>query len=59
MGNFPDGLNNALINLIPKKSIPSSINDHRLISLCNVLYKIMAKVLANKLKSILPSIILE
>lgn len=54
-----DEVNNTIIHLIPKLSNPSSPSDYRPLSLCNVLYKINVKVLANRLKVILPVIILE
>lgn len=41
------------IILIPKKDDPKFFKDHRPISLTNVRYKIIAKLLANKLKPIL------
>lgn len=53
---FPAGLN---VVLIPKKDNAESMKDLRPIALCNVLYKILAKVLANRLKVILPGIITE
>lgn len=58
-GTLPHPLNHTFITLIPKKKNPEFVQDYRPISLCNVLYKIFSKVLANRLKKILPSIIIE
>lgn len=57
IGTIPFHLNLIFITLIPKKKRPECIADFRSISLCNVLYKLVAKVLANRLKNILPNII--
>jgi hypothetical protein len=54
---MPSSLNMTHVALIPKKNNPTSVTEFRPISLCNVLYKIISKVLANRLKKILPSII--
>ena len=54
---FPANLNDTWITLIPKCEIPKSMRDLRPISLCNMFYKIIAKVLANRLKVILPNLI--
>jgi len=56
-GDFPDGWIDTTIALIPKVSNPEEVKDLRPISLCNVLYKMVSKVLANRLKVILPEII--
>ena len=52
-GAFPLGLNNTLIVLIPKCENPFSMKELRLISLCNVLCKLVAKVLPNRMKNVL------
>ena len=57
-GNVGD-LNQTYIVLIPKKKECESPVDYRPISLCNVLYKIISKVLANRIKRVLPTIIHE
>ncbi|PNX57234.1 ribonuclease H, partial [Trifolium pratense] len=58
-GAFPPSLNSTNIALIPKGESQASMKDWRPISLCNVHYKIVAKVLANRLKSILEKCISE
>ena len=58
-GSLLKKINHTHICLIPKVQNPESVKDFRPISLCNVVYKIIAKVLANRLRKILPRIILE
>lgn len=58
-GRFLREINNTFIALIPEKGMATSLDDFRPISLCNTLYKIMTKAMANRLKLILPRIISE
>ena len=57
--SLPKHLNHTFITLIPKKKNLEHASEFRPISFCNVLYKIFSKVLANRLKRILPKIIIE
>lgn len=52
-------MNHTFITLISKKDDPSKVASFRPISLCNVLYKILSKCIANRLKRILHLVISE
>lgn len=54
---LPYGINHSLICLIPKVKWPQTMSDLRPISLCNVLVRILSKVMANRMKICLGSII--
>ena len=56
-GSIPKGCNASFIALIPKIKDPSKLEQYRPISLVGVLYKIIPKVLANRMKKVMPAII--
>lgn len=57
IGILPEGVNRSLVCLIPKVKVPHTMADIRPISLCNVLVRIISKVLTNRLKTCLNLII--
>lgn len=59
---FRDGkllkqVNHTFLTLIPKKHDAGSLSDYRPISCCNVIYKIIAKILSNRLKVVVGELI--
>ncbi|XP_019199918.1 PREDICTED: uncharacterized protein LOC109193531 [Ipomoea nil] len=58
-GSLPEGLNDTNVVLIPKKDVPETVADMRPIALSNVLYRIMAKVTANRMKPLMGNLISE
>ncbi|KAG7533510.1 Reverse transcriptase zinc-binding domain [Arabidopsis thaliana x Arabidopsis arenosa] len=56
-GFLPKGLNSTILALIPKKEIAKEMKDYRPISCCNVIYKVISKIIANRLKELLPKFI--
>lgn len=57
--DIPEGFCDSVIVLIPKVTNPKHLSKFRPINLCNVLYKIASKVIANRLKIFLPDIVSE
>lgn len=56
-GDLPAEVNDTLLVLILKVSNPQELSQYCPISLCNVLYKICSKIMANRLRPVLDDII--
>lgn len=50
-------INKTIITIVPKIENPTKMTEFRPINLSNVIYKLISKVLVNRLKAILPQII--
>jgi len=55
--SIPPSMNHTFVTLIPKKPKPTAMTDFRPISLFSVIYKLVTKVITNRLKRILPNIV--
>ncbi|XP_071700547.1 uncharacterized protein [Rutidosis leptorrhynchoides] len=56
-GNISKGCNASFITLVPKKQDPSLLNDYRSISLIGSYYKIIAKLLSNRIRKVIPTLV--
>lgn len=50
-------VNNIVITLVPKSTHADVVDDYRPISCCNIIYKVISKMLCNILKKVQPKII--
>lgn len=56
-GILPSSSNDTFIVLITKLAKPECIGQYRPISLCNVFYKVISKVMVNRLKPLMSEIV--
>ena len=56
-GSFDPSLSETLLVLIPKDDQPVKMRDFHCISLCNVLYKLITKVLVNRFCPFMPDLV--
>ncbi|XP_020223262.1 uncharacterized protein LOC109805546 [Cajanus cajan] len=58
-GKLVKGSNNSFVVLVPKTDNPQKVEEYRPISLIGCMYKVLAKVLANRMKKVIGKVIYE
>lgn len=56
---FLDSMNDTLISLIPKIDSPETMSNFLFIALCDVISKIITKVIANRIKPLMSKLVRE
>jgi hypothetical protein len=56
-GHMPDRVNDTAVVLIPKTYQPETLKDFRPISLCTVIYKLIAKCMVNRMRPMLGEVV--
>lgn len=56
-GHLLKQINHSVIVQVPKRAHADSVNDYRPISCCNVTYKVISKILANRLAKVLDPLV--
>ena len=56
-GCIPKALNETYIALTPKYDKPKKFANYRTISLCNLIYKVITKILSNRIKTLLAEVL--
>ena len=58
-GCIPHALNATFVASIPKCDKPKTFTEFRLVSLCNLIYKVITKILSDKMKPLLAEVLSE
>ena len=56
-GFMPHSINATLLSLVPKTTEAEKMTDFRPIACCNVIYEVISKIIAKRLKATLPEAI--
>ena len=56
-GKLLNQVNHTILCLVPKIEVPATVNDFHPIALCNVFYKILSKILSNRIRPLMPKLI--
>ena len=56
-GTLLKEMNSTIIALVPKVPNPINLSDYRPISCCSTIYKCISKIIANRIKVVLPELI--